>query len=375
MTWQLNTIQHSWLDRVKLASFYLNPANRWTQGSKVKELEEAMSIYTNYKYAIFTSSGSTANNIIAAYAKDILKVKKVVVPSTTWATSINPWLREGIQPVFVDIQLSNLSLDIYKLEEALNRDKDINAVFATSLLGFMPDLGRLQDLCDRQNVHLLLDNCESLLAIPGQLHKPTCSTSTYLGHHISSTEGGFVLTDNVEVCEYALLHRAHGLVRVLPDSAQARYRNYTVNQQFDFAMVGSNYRNTEINAYTGLLDLKRANMYKQHRNAIYIYYSNQLNNHKYQTPLLMAGDCPFCLPIIMKEQDPAAINFVKEELWKNNIEYRPVVGGNLIRQTAFAKYGELKDYPNSEFLHNNGIYVGLHQQVTKQHIDKLISLL
>ena len=77
----------------------------------------------------------------------------------------------------------------------------------------------------------------------------------------------------------------------------------------------------------------------------------------------------------MKEQDPAAINFVKEELWKNNIEYRPVVGGNLIRQTAFAKYGELKDYPNSEFLHNNGIYVGLHQQVTKQHIDKLISLL
>ena len=375
MNWTLNDIQISWLDRAKLAEFCLI-SNKFSQGPKVAKFEEAMAQFTGYQYAIFCSSGSTSNNILAAYAKDILRVKKVAVPSTTWSTSISPWIRESICPVFVDINLTNLGMDLVKLEELLSKNKNVNAVFVTSLLGIMPDLEKLTKLCEEQNCHLLLDNCESLLSLPNQAYKPTCSTSTYLGHPLSSIEGGFVLTNSESVYEYALLHRAHGLTRVLPKNTQSTYCNPEVDPQFDFALPGSNYRNTEFNALVGLLDLQRVSNNIKFRLNIYSYFANRLDYQRYQLPQLKPGDTPFCLPIILKESNHISrLQLIKKHLTAANIEYRPIVGGNLLRQTAFCSYGQPTDYPNSEFLNNNALYVGLHQKVTYKHIDKLLKLI
>src|SRR3954467_2061255 len=101
--WPLNTSHFTWLDRLKIAGFFLNPNNRWTQGDRVKEYETVWRNFTNAKYAVMVSSGSTANTLIAEYTKDRQtdpKKKIVVFPSVTWQTSISPWVRLGYTPKF-----------------------------------------------------------------------------------------------------------------------------------------------------------------------------------------------------------------------------------------------------------------------------------
>ena len=97
-----------------------------------------MAEYIGVKYAVFVSSGSTANTILAQYLKDSLKNSKrniVVLPSTTWQTSCSPWIREGFVPHFIDVSLEDFSIDKEKLEQFLNNNsKNVACVFPTSLI-------------------------------------------------------------------------------------------------------------------------------------------------------------------------------------------------------------------------------------------------
>ncbi len=369
--WKLNDLSLNPLDRLKLAYFCLT-SDRWTQGEKVKQFEADMAKFTGYIYAIFVSSGSTANTILASYAKDILKIRTVAVPSTTWTTSISPWIRTGVEPIFNDINLLNLSIDLDKFEQSLP-NRRVDAVFITSLLGFMPDMPRLEAICKQHNIHLFADHCESTLAIPYQSVKCTCTTSTYQGHQIGSIEGGFILTNDEAIYHYALLSRNHGLVRALSIETQTHYLNDLVDPQFDFAILGNNFRNIEFNAYIGSLDLVKASKYTLHRRAYYDYFLSLVPIFKFITLQMKPGDVPFSIPIIY--QLPNHIERLKQELTSLNIEHRPIISGNLLRQTPYKQYGNPKNYSNSEHLHFNGLYVGLHNAINKNHIDQLIELL
>ena len=150
--WPLNVSNFTWLDRLKICSFFLNPRNFWTMGNKAKEFEKEMAKFVGVKYAIFCSSGSTANTILAMHLKDkCLKSKGnrqiVVLPSTTWTTSVSPWIREGFTPHFIDITLDNFGMNLLKLNEYLleNHEK-VAAAFPTCLLGFNIDFSYLKSL-------------------------------------------------------------------------------------------------------------------------------------------------------------------------------------------------------------------------------------
>ena len=97
------------------------------------------------KYAVFVSSGSTANTLISQYVKDTAKDFKnkniIVLPSTTWQTSCSPWIREGFKPKFIDISLDNFCIDTKKLEDYVKENyKKIACIFPTSLIGFSQDI-------------------------------------------------------------------------------------------------------------------------------------------------------------------------------------------------------------------------------------------
>ena len=79
----------------------------------------------------------------------------------------------------------------------------------------------------------------------------------------------------------------------------------------------------------------------------------------------------FCIPIVFK--NAIDLTAIIKECERNSIETRPIISGNLLRQTCYKQFGDYKNFPNSEFLHNNGFYVGLHPKVTKNQIDSLIT--
>jgi len=379
--WNLNDSQFTWLDRIKLALFFLLPSNRWTMDKHVKNFESEMANFVGAKHAVFVSSGSTANTILACYLKDSLKnstnkIRKIIFPSTTWTTSVSPFVREGFEPVFVDINLSDFSMDLDAVEDVVSKDKSIEAIFITSLLGFVPDVERLEKISKKYKVRVLMDNCENTFgSFTGKNISSffTSTTSTYFGHQLQSVEGGFIFTNDDDEYNYFLLARNHGLVRALPNDQKSKFLNKDVNERFDFFLLGNNYRNSDIHALIGRIDLKRASEYIASRTELFNYFKECLPNEK----LLLPEEFPdrdhvaFCIPIVFK--NAIDLTAIIKECERNLIETRPIISGNLLRQTCYKQFGDYKNFPNSEFLHNNGFYVGLHSKITKNQIDSLIT--
>lgn len=396
-SWPLNDSHFSWIDRLKIAAFFLNPRNRWTQGEKVKLYEQAWKDYTKAKYVIMTSSGSTANTLIAEYAADKTDPERniVVFPAVTWQTSVSPWIRQGFIPKFIDINLDDFAIDYFKLEQFLKENADkVNTVFVTSLIGLTPDIPRLEKICKAYNVTLKFDNCENSFGrwaenLKDESHhicsKFTCSTSNYFGHQTTNGgESGLIFTNSEDEYVYYIMNRSHGMVRTLqsyPEIPSWHYdslRNSLVDPQFDFAELGNNYRNTDIGAFIGLLDFERIDKYIKRRLELFEIFQDNIDFMKFNLPASLVNPLrlhvPFCIPIITYS-DKSLSEKAKDICRRNSIEYRPIISGNLLRQTCYLKYGNPADFPNAEYLHNYGFYVGLYPKLKSKQIYKLVDLL
>lgn len=379
--WSLNINNFTQQDREKISNFILDNKNRWTQDVEVKNFEKKICEYVKCKYSVFVSSGSTANTILAQYLRDIVGParNKIILPSTTWQTSCSPWIREGFEPVFIDISLDDFCMDTTKLEQYVSKHSiEIACIFPTSLIGFSPNMNRFMEISQKFNVKIMFDNCENTLGEYNGKNVSsffTSTTSTYFGHQIQSVEGGFIFTNSQKEYEYFLMLRNHGMTRSLTNYGLNNndYINDTVDSLFDFYCLGNNYRNTDINAFIGQIDLEKANYYKNKRKSLYSIYKNNLNRTKYYLPEIreFCEDVPFCLPIICvnKELKIKCIDICK----KCNIEYRPIISGFLGYQTCYKNFFKdktniIQDYYNSILLHDNGFYIGLHADVQEENI-------
>lgn len=344
---------------------------------EVINFENKMAKYVGSEYAVFVSSGSTANALLAMYLKDNFHKKKVVVfPSTTWITSVSRFIREGFTPHFIDISLDDLSIDLDKLELYLKKNsKNVACVFVTSLLGFSPHIDRLKMIEKKYKVKIMMDNCESTFTTYNCKNISsyfTSTTSTYFGHHLQSVEGGFVFTNDEREYEYFLMSRNHGMTRSLSKNKE-RYLNPDVDSRFDFRFLGDNYRNTNINAFIGQLDFARIEHYVKARQDLYDYFYDLCESSKTEvlTVRRKDEDVPFSLPFVLPSKEAKAN--IQGYCTQNKIENRPIISGNLLRQTCLKKYGNPTKFKVSELLHHRGLYVGLHSKVKKENIQKLVN--
>ncbi len=393
--WPLSISSFNLLDKVKIG-FWLLTEDRWTQGEWVRKYEKKWEDRFGIKHAVLVSSGSTANELIALRRKFELQRlgqwatrNKVIFPSITWISSCSPWINLGFEPVFADVSANNMNMNLSDLQKVLQADIDnqIGTVFYTSLLGFHSDIEQIKKLCESKKIRFLLDNCESSFSDVKIGDKyvnintiTTCSTSIFFSHLTTSgTEGGLVFCDNREEYEWYLMARCHGMTRNMPE----KYRNFDVDHMFDFYMMGSNYRSSNLQAYMALLDFDRAvnfcvNVDTRSRKSLAKLFANKLDANKYRivhTTEELQHNCPFCLPIILKNNSPEKLFDIKEILADNKIEYRIIVGGNLLHQTAFKKFGSSKSFPNAEYLHYNGVYIGLHSGVNVEMINSITNKL
>lgn len=374
--WPLSIPQFSMLDKLKLVRFLLSN-DRWTQGELVNQFEQEMAEYVGVKHAVFTSSGSTANTLLAMYLQDKSAARQdtVVFPSTTWITSVSPFVREGFAPHFIDINKDDFSMDLKALDAYLKINHDrVACVFITSLIGFTPEIPLIRKIAQEYNVRIMMDNCENTL---GQYWGKnvssffTSTTSTYFGHQLQSIEGGFVFTNSDEEHDYFLMARNHGMLRHLSEERAAPYRNHDVNAFFDFHMLGNNFRNTNINAFLGSCDLKRADVYLQCRRAAYHLFRSVLQDY-----LILPHDsgycchAPFCLPFVLRPRFQSKLPKLLEYCKLHAIEYRPIISGNLLRQTCF-KHLDSREFNNSEYLHQHGFYIGLHGSTPIDDVSRL----
>lgn len=402
--WPLNTINHSWLDRLILAFFFLNKKNRWSIGDRVEKFEKDFAQFLGVKYVVLTSSGSTANSILSHNHKDTnidefnKGRKQVILNGITWATNINPWIRDGFEPVFIDINLKDFCIDYGLLENYLDKNcKRVSCLFITNLIGYGGDINNLERISKKYNIPLYFDNCESSLSYYYEYEnmcfvnigqKFTHTHSFFIGHLINGLELGCIATNDEIEYQKFLLYRNHGLIRCIKDLDNVNHKLYEelqnslVDDSFSFALVGNNYRPTELNTLIAQLDFSRVGDYIKTRQYLFQLYSDNLNRVKFLLPSeddFYVKNTHFCLPIIINPKynynKIAMIDKAKKYCDSNLIERRPIISSTMTRQLIYQKYGDYKKLKNSEFITKYGFYVGLSYSTKERDILDLTKFL
>lgn len=382
MSWPLAIPNFTLADKLRLG-LWLFRGKQWTQGPAVRAYEKTWEAYTGAKHAIMVANGSVANELLAKRRRKELTDEgrwphdnKVIFPVCTWVSSVSPWIWEGFSPVWCDIS-ENLCAPQDGIVKLL-QETHARTVFYTTLLGQTDDLVSIKAICVHYGARLMVDNCESCFSRTpcgfGYKEQHVCavapsSTSFYFSHPATTgTEGGMVFCDDDKEDDWFRMMRNHGLTRGMP----AAYLNPDAHPSFDFFLPGSNYRSSDLQAYMGSLTFKRTLAFAARRIELASLFYGSLNRHYYCDPTMGRARNPMmALPILPNPTNRDGGASVKAVLDRLGIEYRPIVGGNLLRHTAFKQYGDARMYPRAQHLHDHGVYVGLHEGVQPEMILEL----
>lgn len=356
---------------------FINSTDRFTQFEKVRKFESEWSEWQGCQYSTYVNSGSSADLIMVDAVKELYNIDdgdEVLVPSVTWTTNISSVIQNKLKPVFVDVNLEDLSFDCEKLEASITPRTKI--ILVTHLIGLPANMDKIKDVASKYNLVILEDCCESHGAQIGDRKVGNfglASTfSFYWGHHMTSVEGGMICTDNEDLRDLFILKRSHGLARELDSSKHQKYKDKHPDIDFNFLFLtqGYNFRNTELNAVLGSEQLKHLDRYIEIRNVNHRKFLDLIESIKDKLYVIdNPGISSFCLPFIFKNHEDK-IKFQKE-LKEGEVECRPVISGNLLRQPCFSKYGNYLEFKNAEIVHLNGLYIGNNQFVNEERLNIL----
>jgi CDP-6-deoxy-D-xylo-4-hexulose-3-dehydrase len=382
MNWPLiqNAIKLS--DKLHLCKFLLT-SDRYTNGPVVKEFESQWAKWVGSKHALMVSSGSTANTLLLSAVKEKYGFKdgdKVLVPACTWVTNISPVFQLGLKPIFCDVNLNNYAFDLDHMKAIKRKHPDIKIIFVTHLLGFsaenekyaeiFPDAVIIDDVCESHG-------CKNPDGVKRGADSVGATFSFYFGHHMTTIEGGMVNTNDSELYELMRMKRSHGLARESGNFKKYIEQYPDISPQFLFMTDGYNFRSTEINAVLGLRQLPRLDGFIKTRRKNFDKFCNIVNAmpEKFYPVYRQEGNSNYAFPIICKT--PEMLSKLQALFNAHGIEHRPIVSGNLLRQPFLKGYKFAVERPNAnvDILHNNGVYVGNSQFVTKSKLDFLEELL
>jgi CDP-6-deoxy-D-xylo-4-hexulose-3-dehydrase len=353
---------------------------RLTKGELTVKLEEKWAKKLGTKYSVFVNSGSSSILLTLAALKysGRLKNNKVVVPSLSWATDLSSPILLGLKPILCDCNLTDLSCDLDHLEEIFQTESP-STLILVSVLGLVPDMDRIVELCKQYDVLLLEDVCESMGSKYKGKYLGTFGLasffSMYFGHHLSTIEGGFINTDDEEFYYTLLMMRSHGWARDLPTHKQNEYKEKygltDFENLYNFYLPGMNLRSTDLQAYIGLRAIDKLDNFSQIRNSNFNYYmscikNNELDLHIDENNFISN----FAMPILSKNRDS-----IVENLIKNNIECRPLIAGNLANKPFWYENFIRPKLKNCELLDQYGFYIPNHQDLTSDNLNKITKII
>ena len=362
---------------------WLKTYPRLTKGLKTIEFENKWAQWLGTKYSVFVNSGSSANLLMLYTLKILNKMKnnKVCVPSLCWVTDLSPVLQFNLEPLLIDCNLDNLSVDLNHLEQVFQTETP-SVLILVSVLGLSPDMESIVNLCEKYDVILLEDNCES----QGTKFKQKklgnfglmSSFSTYFGHTMSTIEGGIISTNDDEVYNTLLQLRSHGWDRDLSTEVQKELREkWGVNDfsaLYTFYVPGFNLRSTDLQAQIGIKQLDKVDGMINNRYINFLYYKSKLDGKIwFPTTIDDSYTSNFAIPVITKTLEDKE-RLIKE-LTDNNISHRPLISGSMGSQPFYKKlYGETL-LPNCTIVDERGIYVPNHDKITKNDINRICEIL
>ncbi|WP_119420546.1 DegT/DnrJ/EryC1/StrS family aminotransferase [Desertibaculum subflavum] len=359
-------------------------SGRFTMGENVARFEADFARYFGMKHAVMVNSGSSAN--LAAVAalchkaeRPLQRGDEVIVPAISWATTYHPLQQYGLKLKFVDVDIDTLNMDVKQLERALT--PKTRMLVAVSILGNPCALDVMRAFCDKHGLYFLEDNCESMDAeVAGRKTGTFGHLNTYsffFSHHISTMEGGMVLTDDEELAHLCRAIRAHGWVRDLPTDTKLYQRKANDRYQaYRFILPGYNLRPLEMSGAVGIEQLKKLpGMTAARRKNMALFQKLFAGDERFIIQKEHGTSSCFSFTIILNPKLGPDRDYIFQALEKADIGYRVITGGNFLRHDAIKYY----DYdvvggscPNADIAHDYGLFVGNHPfdiaaQITRLH--------
>ena len=372
-----DTIDNNDIDRL---IDWLKTYPRLTKGKVTLDFEQKFTNWLGRKYSVYCNSGSSANLLMlsALQQGEYLKNNKIVVPSVAWATDLAPVIQLGLEPILCDSNFDDLSADLDYLEKLFIEEKPSVLMFV-SVLGLVPNMEKVVNLCKKHDVILLEDTCESMgceyLGKKLGTFGTMSSFSTFFGHHISTIEGGIISTDDKKLYEILLSIRSHGWDRDLSketqDELQKKWKVSEFNSLYTFYYSGFNLRSTDLQAYIGLSQIDKLEDWGRSREYNYNMYQDLIEND-YWKPKSQEDSFTsnFAYPVIHPNRDK-----IVQKLRDNKVEVRPMICGSMGTQPFYVKkYGVLK-LPNVTTIDEFGFYVPNHPKLTVEQIKFICGLI
>ncbi|TFC82996.1 DegT/DnrJ/EryC1/StrS family aminotransferase [Cryobacterium cheniae] len=376
----------TWDDAEYAALQRVIDTGRFTMGPEVRKFEEEFAAFFGSRHAVMVNSGSSANLIAIAAAVanpdvDLNPGDEVIVPAVSWATTYYPIHQLGLVLRFVDIDVDTLNMNPKLVVDAIGpRTK---AIFAVSLLGNPADLMTLAGICAEHGLTLIEDNCESLGSSIDSKFTGTFGLagtfSSFFSHHISTMEGGLILTDDDYMYQAMVSLRAHGWTRDLPqDNLICPKTGVDFDDQFRFALPGYNVRPLEMSGALGREQLKKVPSLVAGRQANAILFAERfapVEDVRIQS--VAASSSWFGFSLVLEGRLEGRRAQVVSALAEAGIESRPIVAGNFTKNPVMSKLRTVvpTDLPAADKIHADGLFVGNHHYPIPAELDLLLEVI
>lgn len=342
----------------------------FSMGAHVKTFEKDFAEHFGSRFAVMVNSGSSANLLMVAalfYTSQfsLKRGDEVIVPAVSWSTSYFPLYQYGLKLKFVDIDPETLNYDLAQFSSAITERTKL--VLAVNLLGNPNDFSKLSDLIKGRDIWLIEDNCESMGALFENRFAGTFgvmgSFSTFFSHHLSTMEGGVILTDDEELFHILLCLRAHGWTRNLPEFNKVTGQKSSIlfEESFNFVLPGYNVRPLEFSGAVGVEQLKKLdNIIALRRKNAEIFQEFFHENSDIIIQKEIGVSSWFGFSMIIRDGSSIKRPELIELLGSIGVETRPIVAGNFVKNKV-CKYFDYEVHgslASAELVDSKGLFIG-----------------
>lgn len=389
------------IDAADVATVVDSVLDGWfTTGRWANDFERKLARFVGVRSATLVNSGSSAN-LVALSALTSAKLgdrrlrpgDEVITVAAGFPTTVNPIFQNGLVPVFIDVSLPSYEIDVTRLE--LARSQKTRAVMIAHTLGNVFDLDAVTDFCRRNNLWLIEDCCDAL----GSTYKgksvgtfgDIATVSFYPAHHITTGEGGAVLTDKPALKVLIESFRDWGrdcwCEPGVDNTCGKRFDwqlgtlPHGYDHKYTYSHIGYNLKATDMQAALGVSQIAKLPSFIERRKANFRFLRGQLEH--LQDYLLLPEATPgsdpswFGFPLAVRETAPFSRNDLTLALERAKIGTRLIFAGNLLRQPAYEglHYRVVGSMQNTDFVMNNAFWVGIYPGLTEEMLTHIGSVI
>ena len=370
-----------------------------TAGRYAKKFEKELAEFLGVKFCLLTNSGSSANLLaVSALTSPLLKERRlkpgdeVITTACGFPTTLNPIIQNNLIPVLVDVDLGTYNIRAEEIETAISgRTK---AIFIVHSLGNPANLIKIMQITRKHKLWLIEDNCDALGSkYKGEYtgtfgHISTCSF--YPAHHITTGEGGAVLTGDSLLKKIILSFRDWGRdcwCETGSDNTCGRRFSwqmgklpYGYDHKYIYSHVGYNLKMTDMQAAIGVAQLKKLPGFIERRKKNFRLLYGALKKYEpyFILPKATGNLEPswFGFPMTVRNTAPFTRMDIVSYLEANRIATRMLFGGNLTKQPAYKdmKFRVAGDLKNTDLVMNNLFWIGVYPGITERQIDFVASV-